>query len=60
MVWKGEVTMLYVEDFNIVIINDNGHYVRIEELNKMIEYGAITINKEKLEEYKKETRMRKF
>ena len=58
--WKGEVIMLYVEDFNVAMINDNGHFVRIEELNKMIEYGAITINREKLEEYKKETRVRKF
>ena len=52
--------MLYVEDFNIMMINDNGHFVRIEELNKMVEYGAITINREKLEEYKKETRVRVF
>ena len=52
--------MLYVEDFNILMINGNGHFVRIEELNKMIEYGAVTINREKLEEYKKETRVRKF
>ena len=43
--------MLYVEDFNIVVINDNGHFARIEELNKMVECGAITINREKLEEY---------
>lgn len=52
--------MLYVEDFNVVVIDDNGHFVRIEELNKLIEYGAITVNREKLEEYKKETRTRRF
>ena len=51
--------MLYVEDFNVVVIDDNGHFVRIEELNKMIEHGAITINKEKLEEYKKERYVRR-
>lgn len=47
--------MLYVEDFNIAVINDNGHFVRIEELNKMVEHGAIIVDREKLEEYKKET-----
>ena len=52
--------MLYVEDFNVVVINNNGHFVKIEDLNKRVEYGAITINREKLEEYKKETRVRKF
>ena len=52
--------MLYVEDFNILVINDNGHFVRIEELNKMAECGAITINREKLEEYKTKTRVRKL
>lgn len=52
--------MLYVEDFNIAVINDNGHFVRIEELNKLIECGAITVDREKLEEYKEETRVRKF
>ena len=49
--WFDEVLiMLYVEDFNIAVINDNGHFARIEELNKMVEHGAITINREKLEE----------
>lgn len=52
--------MLCVEDFNVVVIDDNGHFIKIEELNKLIEYSAIIVNKEKLEEYKKETRVRKF
>lgn len=52
--------MLYVEDFNVVVVDNNGHFVRIEELNKLIEYGAITINREKLEDYKTETRVRKL
>lgn len=52
--------MLYVEDFNVVVIDNNGHFIKIEELNKLVEYGAITINREKLEEYKKETRVRKL
>lgn len=52
--------MLYAEDFNVLVINDNGHFVRIEELNKMAKYGAIIVNREKLEEYKTETRIRKL
>ena len=52
--------MLYIEDFNTVVIDNNGHFVKIEELNKLIEYGAIIINREKLEKYKTETRVRKL
>lgn len=52
--------MLYVEDFNVVVIDNNGHFVKIEDLNKMVEYGAIAINREKLEKYKTETRVRQL
>lgn len=48
--------MFNTNDFNLVVTDINGHFIRIEELNKMIERGAITINREKLEEYKTETR----
>lgn len=48
--------MFNKNDFNVVLVDTNGHFIRIEELNKMIEYGAITINREKLEEYKRKTR----
>ena len=48
--------MFSVNDFNVVEINSNGHFVRIEELNKMVECGVIAINRENLEEYKTETR----
>lgn len=48
--------MFNVNDFNVVVTDTNGHFIRIEELNKMIECGAITINREKLEEYKIKTR----
>ena len=41
--------------FNMVEHNPNGEFVRIEELNKMIEYGAITIDPQKLREYKFDT-----
>lgn len=48
--------MFNTNDFNVVATDINGHFIRIEELNKMIECGAITINREKLKEYKTETR----
>lgn len=48
--------MFKVDDFNVCDINSNGHFVRIEELNKMIEEGALIVNYEKLEEYKHKTR----
>lgn len=40
------------DDFNMVYTDLNGQFIKIEELNKMIEYGVITINKEKLDKYK--------
>ena len=43
-------------DFNVVVSDRNGNFVRITELNEMIEWGAIIINRENLEEYKTETR----
>ena len=48
---------LYAEDFNMVESNPNGQFVRISELNKMIEYGAIQINRQKIQEYKFDTRV---
>lgn len=48
---------LYAKDFNMVESNQNGQFVRISELNKMIEYGAIQINRQKIQEYKFDTRV---
>lgn len=48
--------MFNVNDFNVVVTDINGHFIRIEELNEMIKRGVITITREKLEEYKTETR----
>lgn len=48
---------LYAEDFNMSESNPNGQFVRVSELNKMIEYGAIQINRQKIEEYKFDTRV---
>ena len=46
---------LYAEDFNMVESNPNGQFVKINELNKMIEYGAIHIDRQKIREYKFDT-----
>ena len=48
---------LYAEDFNMSKSNPNGEFVRISELNKMIECGAIQIDRQKIEEYKFDTRV---
>lgn len=50
---NGNNSMFTVNDFNVILTDDNGHFVRIEELNKMIEHGVISIDNDKLEEYKK-------
>ena len=46
---------MYANDFNMVESNSNGQFVRISEINKMIEYGVITVDREKLKEYKFDT-----
>lgn len=48
---------IYADDFNMSLSNANGELVRVSEINKMIEYGAITIDRAKLEEYKFDTRV---
>lgn len=47
---------IYAEDFNMSQYS-NEEFVRVSEINKMIEYGAIIINRSKLEEYKFDTRV---
>lgn len=49
--------MFNADDFNVVSTDENGHFIRIEELNKMVKCGVIIINKEKLKEYKTKTRI---
>ena len=46
---------MYANDFNMVQSDPNGQFVRISEINKMIEYGVITVDSEKLKEYKFDT-----
>lgn len=48
------------EDFNVVISEPNGEFVRISELNDMIWNRAIIIDIEKLENYKRNTRTTKI
>lgn len=52
-----DMDKLNVKDFNMSQLESNEHFVRVSEINRMIEYGAITINREKLEEYKFDTRV---
>lgn len=49
------MTILTNADFNVVVTNSNGEFVRISELNKMIQYGAINIDEKKLKDYKFDT-----
>lgn len=44
--------MFNLYDFNFRITNNDGNFIRIEELNKMVECGIVTINKDKLEKYR--------
>lgn len=48
---------ILADDFNMVESNLNGQFVRISEINDMIKYGAIKIDREKLEDYKFDTRV---
>ncbi len=48
---------IYSEDFNMFQSDPNGEFVRVSGINKMIEYGAIIIDRSKLKEYKFDTRV---
>lgn len=50
----------YYDDFNVIKEDLNGHWVRVEELNKMIKAGVITINEENMKQYHEDTRVIKF
>lgn len=43
---------IFASDFNMVESNPNGQFVRVSEINDMIKYSAIKINREKMDEYK--------
>lgn len=40
------------EDFNMSESNPNGIFVRLEEINKMIACGVLSVDKDKLLHYK--------
>ena len=46
---------MYANDFNMVESNPNGQFVRISEINDMIKSGVITIDRQRLREYKFDT-----
>lgn len=48
----GSMNTIFASDFNMVESNPNGQFVRVSEINDMIKYGAIKINREKMDEYK--------
>lgn len=48
--------MIKADDFNMVISEYGETYIRLNELNKLIDCGAISVDEEKLEQYKKDTR----
>ena len=38
---------MYANDFNLVEYRSSGQFVRISEINKMIQYGIITVDRSK-------------
>lgn len=38
-------------EFNVLQSDDNGRWIRVEELNKMIELGIIVVDIRKIEKY---------
>lgn len=51
---------LNLNDFNMAVCDyDNGIFIKLSEINKMIELGVLMLNKEKLEEYHINTRVLK-
>ncbi len=46
---------IYAKDFNYRQTERYEILVKLSEVNKMIEYGAITVDKQKLKEYKFDT-----
>lgn len=44
-------------EFDVLQSDDNGRWIRVEELNKMIELGIVTVNMNKMEQYHIDTRI---
>lgn len=48
---------MYSSDFNVSESNSNGCFIGIDELNDMIAYGVLKLDKTKLKEYHFDTRV---
>ena len=48
---------MYPSDFNVSENNSNGCFIRMDELNDMIAYGVLKLDKTKLKEYHFDTRV---
>lgn len=48
---------MYPSDFNVFESNPNGCFIRIDELNNMINYGVLKLDETKLKEYHFDTRV---
>ena len=48
---------MYPSDFNVSESNSNGCFIRMDELNDMIAYGVLKLDKTKLKEYHFDTRV---
>lgn len=46
---------MYLSDFNVSESNPNGEFIKIDELNDMIAYGVLKLDRNKLKEYKFDT-----
>lgn len=42
---------LYPSDFNVSESNPNGVWVRLNEINKMIDFEVLQVDEDKLQEY---------
>ena len=42
---------LYPSDFNVYEINPNGVWVRLNEINEMIDFEVLQVDEDKLQEY---------
>ena len=49
---------LYPSDFNVSESNPNGVWVRLNEINEMIDFEVLQVDEDKLKEYHCDTRVK--
>lgn len=49
--WQMNKLYLYPSDFNVSESNPNGVWVRLNEINKMIDFEVLQVDEDKLQEY---------